>query len=104
MLPRYAASWPEGLDKAVLQKVLPKLHGSKRVLGDSLMATAAFLAGGHSGSTPAAQYKLGLGPAVSIAPAAALALPNSQQLGLSRKKLETMHGRLSATGYVSFVS
>ena len=24
------AEWPEALDKAVLQKVLPKIHGSKR--------------------------------------------------------------------------
>ena len=42
--------WPEALDRAVLQKVLPKIHGNKRTLGDSLRATAAFLAGGHKGS------------------------------------------------------
>jgi hypothetical protein len=37
------ANWPEALDKAVLQKVLPKIHGNRRVLGDSLGAIAAFL-------------------------------------------------------------
>ena len=98
------AGWPESLDKAVLQKVLPKIHGSKRVLGDSLKAAASFLGGGHTGSTPAARYTLGLGVTVEIKPEAALALPNGQQLEHSKAKLEAMSGRLSATGYVSFVS
>jgi hypothetical protein len=98
------AGWPDALDKAVLQKVLPKIHGSKRVLGDSLKATAAFVSGGHAGSTPAARYTLGFGAPVEIPPAAALTLPGGQKLALSAKKLEAMHARLSATGYVSFVS
>ena len=42
------ASWPKALDRALLQKVLPKIHGNKRVLGDSLAATAAFFGGGHA--------------------------------------------------------
>jgi hypothetical protein len=77
--------------KDFAKKVLPKLHGSKRVLGDSLKAcdpawkickpidmkaTAAFLGGGHSGSNPAAQYSLRLGQTVGIGSGAALALPN----------------------------
>lgn len=98
------AGWSDALDKALLQKVLPKLHGSKRVLGDSLKATAAFLGGGNSGSNPAAQYALGLGQTVGIAPGAVLTLPNGGAIKLSKKKLEAMHGRLLATGYVSFVS
>jgi len=98
------ASWPEAVDKAVLQKVLPKIHGNKRVLGDSLAAAAAFLGGGHAGSEPAASYTLGPGATVSIAPANALSLPGGKQLGVSKAKLEAMHARLSATGYVSFVS
>jgi len=98
------AGWSDALDRAILQKVLPKLHGSKRVLGDSLKATAAFLGGGHSGTNPAAQYALGLGQTVTIAPSAALALPNGGSIALAKKKLEAMHGRLLATGYVSFVS
>jgi hypothetical protein len=98
------AGWSQALDKALLQKVLPKLHGNRRVLGDSLKATAAFLGGGHSGSNPAAQYVLGFGQTVAIAPAAALALPSGGSIKLSKNKLEEMHGRLLATGYVSFVS
>ena len=98
------AGWSEALDKALLQKVLPKLHGSKRVLGDSLKATASFLSGGHADSTPAARYTLSLGVTVEIKPEAALALPGGRALENSKKKLEAMQGRLSATGYVSFVS
>lgn len=98
------ANWPQALDKAILQKVLPKIHGSKRVLGDSLKATASFTAGGHTGSASSASYNLGLGATVEIKPEAALALPGGQALENSKKKLDAMHGRLSATGYVSFVS
>jgi hypothetical protein len=98
------AGWPDALDKALLQKVLPKIHGSKRVLGDSLKATAAFVSGLHAGSTPPARYTLGFGAPVEIAEAAALTLPGGQKLVFSAKKLEAMHARLSATGYVSFVS
>jgi hypothetical protein len=98
------AGWWVGLDKAVLQKVLPKIHGSKRVLGDSLKATASFLGGGHGASTPAARYTLGQGVTVEIKLEAALGLPAGQTLEQSKRKLEVMHGRLSATGYVSSVS
>jgi hypothetical protein len=97
-------SWPEAVDKAVLQKVLPKIHGNKRILGDSLAAAAVFLGGGHGESEPAARYTLGPGLTVSIKVTNALALPNGKELGISKAKLIAMHGRLSATGYVSFVS
>ena len=51
--------WPDALDRAVLQKVLPKIHGNKRTLGESLRATAAFLSGGHVNSAEPARYTLG---------------------------------------------
>lgn len=98
------ATWPEALDKALLQKVLPKVHGSKRLLGDSLRATAAFVGGGDSETTPAAKYSLALGASVEIKPVGALGLANGAGLPLSKLKLEAMHGKLSATGYVSAVS
>ena len=51
----YAALTAQFVDKAEhnaeLKKVLPKIHGNKRTLGDSLKATAAFMVGGHSNST-----------------------------------------------------
>jgi hypothetical protein len=98
------AGWPQALDRALLQKVLPKIHGNKRVLGESLKAFAAFLGGGDNTSTPAARYSLGIGSTIEIAAAAALQLPGGTILSLSKTRLEEMHGRLSATGYVSFVS
>lgn len=97
-------TWPDALDKALLQKVLPKIHGNKRHLGDSLRATAAFLGGGHSETTPAAKYSLALGANVSVKPDGALALAGGAALPLSKQKLEAMHNKLSATGYVSSVS
>ena len=98
-------SWPEGLDKAFLQKVLPKIHGNRRALGDSIRAISAFLAGNDGSSTPAASYVLGVGTKIEIPAARKLTLPGSgDQLMLSRRKLDAMHDRLSATGYVSFVN
>lgn len=97
-------AWPDALDKAVLQKILPKIHGSKRLLGDSLKATAAFLGGGDATTNPGARYALALGKTVEISPACALALPGNKALDLSKRKLEAMHSKLSATGYVSSVS
>ena len=37
--------WKEILDRAILQKVLPKIHGNRRQLGDCLKATYLFLGG-----------------------------------------------------------
>ena len=96
--------WPEALDRAVLQKVLPKIHGNKRTLGDSLRATAAFLAGGHTGSADPARYTLGIHTTVDIPEPDALALDVNPQMKFSIAKLRAMHDRLVATGYVSFVS
>lgn len=99
------ATWPDALDKALLQKVLPKIHGNRRLLGDSLRAMSAFLAGNDASSTPAASYTLGLGTKIEIPATRKLTLPGpGSQLPLSREKLDAMHVRLNATGYVSFVS
>jgi hypothetical protein len=96
--------WPDALDRAVLQKVLPKIHGNKRTLGDSLRATAAFLNGGNESSADPAKYTLGISTPVSIKEQDALALGVNPQMKLSADKLRGMHDRLAATGYVSFVS
>lgn len=97
-------NWPEALDRAILQKVLPKIHGNKRTLGESLRATAAFLAGSHTNSANPARYTLGINTTVGIAEADVLALGVNPQMKLSAGKLRGMHDRLVATGYVSFVS
>jgi hypothetical protein len=73
------ATWPDALDKALIQKVLPKIHGNRRSLGDSLRAVSAFLAGNHSGSTPPASYTLGTGMKVEIAAERKLALTNTKR-------------------------
>lgn len=96
--------WPDALDRAVLQKVLPKIHGNKRTLGDSLRATAAFLAGSHTNSADPARYTLGINTTIAIAEPEALTLGVTPQMKLSAGKLRGMHDRLVATGYVSFVS
>lgn len=96
--------WPDALDRAVLQKVLPKIHGNKRTLGDCLRAMAAFLKGGHENSADPAKYMLGINTPVSIKEQDALALGANHQMKLSADKLRAMHDRLAATGYVSFVS
>lgn len=96
--------WPDALDRAVLQKVLPKIHGNKRTLGDSLRATSAFLSGGHANSADPARYTLGINTTIAIVEQESLALGVNQQMKLSAGKLRGMHDRLAATGYVSFVS
>lgn len=99
------ANWQDALDQALLQKVLPKIHGNRRSLGDNLRALAAAHAGNDTSSAPSASYTLGLGTKIEIPPAGRLSVGNGVgQLVRSRKKLDTMHDRLHATGYVSFVS
>lgn len=95
-------TWHSGLDKAVSQKLLPKLHGNRRSLGDSLSALAAFLAGGDENSAPAAAYTLGFNSKVGIS--AAGKLPVADKFEGSRRKLLSMNDRLNALGFVSFVS
>jgi energy-coupling factor transporter ATP-binding protein EcfA2 len=104
-IPAALEAWPDALDRAVLQKVLPKIHGNRRSLGDSLLALASFLAGSHGGSTPAARYTLGATTIVTIAEGDTLSLTTTgPQMQRSINKLRAMHDRIVATGYVSFVS
>ncbi|MBX4876965.1 DNA methyltransferase [Rhizobium bangladeshense] len=101
------ATWSEVLDSAILQKLLPKIHGNRRALSDSLRALSAFYSCKDSSSTPSAAYTLGLGRKVEIPPARRLALGVSNAadpLPRSRTKLDAMHDRLQTTGYISFVS
>lgn len=95
-------NWPTGLDKAVIQKILPKLHGNRRALGDSLSALSAFLGGSDGTSTPAAAYTIGLNSRIAIAPEGKISIAESFKA--SREKLNGMHDRLNAVGFVSFVN
>lgn len=101
--PSFFEDWPQALDRAFVQKILPKLHGNRRQLGESLASLGAFLGGGHRDSSPPARYQLGDGPTISIEPQAALDLGAESQMEDSRAKLERMQRQLSSTGYVSFV-
>jgi len=97
------ASWVDGLDRALFQKVLPKVHGNRSALGDSLKALAAFLDGGDALSTPAAKYSLGVDAIVQIEAGKGLTLPAGTAFKISMAKLLAMHDRLVARNYVSFV-
>lgn len=96
-------SWPRALDKAIVQKAIPKIHGSRRQLGDSLAALEAFLGGNDASGSPPARYRLGATEEVAIAEQEALHLPGDEQMARSRSKLIRMHRQLSATGYTTFV-
>lgn len=95
--------WVDGLDRALFQKVLPKIHGSRSALGDSLKALHAFLGGSHADSDPPAKYTLGAEAPTRIEPAEAIALPAGKEFGRCRTKLLEMHARLLSRNYVSFV-
>jgi hypothetical protein len=95
--------WVDGLDRALFQKVLPKIHGSRSALGDSLKALHAFLGGSHADSDPPAKYTLGAEVPTRIEPAEAIALPAGKEFARCRAKLLEMHARLLARNYVSFV-
>jgi hypothetical protein len=95
--------WVEGLDRALFQKVLPKIHGSRSALGDSLRALHAFLGGSHAENDPPAKYALGAEAATRIEPADAITLPAGKEFARCRGKLMEMHARLLARNYVSFV-
>ena len=89
--------WRTALDCAVLMKVLPKIHGNRRQLGDSLQALAAFLAGK---AAPDASYAMGSAPPVGIGEEEKLDF----SLRSSRKKTEKLDRGLRATGYATFIS
>lgn len=97
------AEWVNGLDRAIFQKVLPKIHGNRTALGDSLKALAAFLDGAHGKSEVAARYTLGAETVVEIEAVEAITLPAGTQFSLCRDKLLAMHARLVSRNHVSFV-
>ncbi len=96
-------TWVDGLDRALFQKVLPKIHGNRSALGDSLKALAAFLNGSDAQSSPAAKYSLGSDTVVQIDTGKGLTLPTGSYFKVSTSKLLAMHDRLVARNYVSFV-
>lgn len=96
-------SWVEGLDRALFQKVLPKIHGNRSALGDSLRALHSFLGGGHAESSQPAKYAIGTEPPTRIEPTEALTLPSGKEFSRCRQKLQEMHSRLLSRNYVSFV-
>lgn len=96
-----AVDWLEGLDNALLQKVLPKLHGNRRSLLGALPALAAFFDGCDNQSKPMASYALGSGELIEIQADGKLA---GVSLSRSRQKLLDMERRLAGLGYVSFVA
>lgn len=82
--------WIEILDKAVLQKVFPKIHGNRRQLGDCLKALTIFLDG------QASDYIYG--NKTITAEATGIKLTNC------KRKIERMIENLNYTGYTSFIS
>lgn len=97
------AQWVNGLDRAIFQKVLPKVHGNRSALGDSLKALAAFLGGSHAKNEPPARYMLGTETVVEIEDTEVIALPAGSQFSQCRDKLQAMHARLVSRNHVSFV-
>lgn len=95
--------WVDGLDRALFQKILPKIHGNRSALGDSLKAMHAFLGGSHADSDPPAKYTLGAEVPTRIEPGEAVALPTGKEFERCRAKLLEMHARLLSRNYVSFV-
>ena len=96
-------TWVDGLDRAIFQKVLPKIHGNRAALGDSLKALSAFLAGKDEGGDPAARYVLGVDRIVGIKPNSAITLPPSATFARCQAKLSDMHANLISRNYASFV-
>jgi hypothetical protein len=96
--------WHTALDKAVLQKVLPKIHGNRRRLAGSLRALEAFLGGKHEESQVQAAYNLG-DQRITVSSEEALSfIADEDTMGHSRQKLRQMNRTLQATGFVSFVN
>ena len=87
------SGWVNALDRAVLQKVLPRLHGNRRLLGGGLGAVELFLRGQACSYTNGHEV---------------VALSEEQRLPFallqSAAKLRAMSMRLEATGYTTFVS
>jgi len=89
----FASEWNFALDEVVMMKILPKIHGNRRQLGDSLKALANFFSQG------VASYDIG-SESVKIEDNNKLnfTLPKSQ------KKAEQMNRLLHGSGYTTFIS
>jgi len=96
-LGRDPEEWHQMLDAALLMKLLPKIHGTRRRLQGSIAALAAFFGGAETQGTT---YTLGSDATISIEPSKQLprALPRSQM------KAVELHRTLQATGYTTFIS
>ncbi len=95
--------WRDALDKVFLQKVLPKIHGNRRQLGDSLSALSAFLKGNDLNGDPPAKYRLGTSETVVIRNEQRLELGDQNPMWRSLQKLNRMQNQLQSTGYVTFI-
>jgi 5-methylcytosine-specific restriction endonuclease McrBC GTP-binding regulatory subunit McrB len=95
--------WETALDKAFFQKILPKIHGNRRQLGESLLALDAFLSGKDENSSPPAKYRIGTSEPIGISTSSALVLNVSNAMARSRAKLNTMQIQLQSTGYATFI-
>lgn len=87
--------WLQELDKAILMKILPKIHGNRRQLGDSLLALADFY-----NAVEGAGYTLGTSQSIRILEDESLEKP----LKRSEIKARQLHHMLQASGYTTFIS
>lgn len=94
--------WVAGLDRAVFQKILPKIHGNRAALGDCLKALDAFLSGQDGKGTPPARYTLGAETVIEIEAGQGVSLPSGSSFKLTTSKLRAMHDRLMSRNHVSF--
>jgi hypothetical protein len=86
------AGWQGALDHAILQKILPKIHGNRRQLGGSLTALADFLSG------KPASYTIGT-KSFSVSEQNILGF----HLPLSSSKAQSMQVKLESTGHTTFI-
>lgn len=97
------AAWPHWIDRAILQKVLPKLHGNRLQLTGPLTAAMAFFAGGTITTEPRAAYQMAGGNEVGIGESLKLSFGAPAALPLCIKKLSRMLWRVETTGYAGFI-
>ncbi|MHB0997763.1 MAG: McrB family protein [Armatimonadota bacterium] len=87
-------SWKKSLDRAIMQKVLPKIHGNRRELGNCLDALSNFFSGRQ------ASYQIGDAPIIELAQKELLDF----DLPDSAKRTKELHKALQASGYTTFIT
>lgn len=97
------AAWHHWIDRAILQKVLPKLHGNRLQLTGPLTATIAFFSGGTAITEPRAAYQMAGGNEVGVDESLKLTFGSPTALPLCIKKLSRMLWRVETTGYAGFI-